>query len=72
MSLTKDWNHEGHIIEEAKDLSILSLDELVGSLMAYESLQWSQIEEENPKTFAFCSHPKEEDSSQKEGNKQRN
>ena len=35
-SLTKDWKTKTTAIEEAKDLSTLTIDDLIGSLLAYE------------------------------------
>ena len=64
-SLTMDYKIKATIIEEAKDFSNISLDELVGSLIAYESISWSQIEEENPKSFSFHSQHKEENQGKK-------
>ena len=64
-SLTMDYKTKATIIEEAKDFSNISLDELVGSLIAYESISWSQIEEENPKAFSFHSQHKEENQGRK-------
>ena len=35
-SLTSDWEKKTTVIEEANDLSTMSLENLIGNLMAYE------------------------------------
>ena len=35
-SLTSDWERKSAAIEEAQDLSKLTLDDLIGNLMAYK------------------------------------
>ena len=49
-SLTKDWKTKTTAIEEAKDLSTLTIDDLIGSLLAYEvQVKEDEEEEEKPK-----------------------
>ena len=64
-SLTSDWSSKTTAIQEAKDLSILSLDDLIGSLMAYEvQLENMKIEEKSiskKKELAFKAIKEESD-----------
>ena len=49
-SLTKDWKTKTTTIEEAKDLSTLTIDDLIGSLLGYElQVKEEEEEEEKPK-----------------------
>ncbi|KAL6345510.1 hypothetical protein AAG906_017233 [Vitis piasezkii] len=53
-SLPKKWETKVTVIQEAKDLTKLSLEELIGSLMTYEiNLNNHQRVEENKKSIAF-------------------
>ena len=53
-SLPKKWKTKVTTIQEVKDLTKLSLEELIGSLMTYEiELQNQQRVEENEKSIAF-------------------
>ncbi|RVW35719.1 hypothetical protein CK203_093621 [Vitis vinifera] len=53
-SLPKKWETKVTAIQEAKDLTKLSLEELIGSLMTYEiNLNNHQRVEENKKSIAF-------------------
>ncbi|WKA06412.1 hypothetical protein VitviT2T_024311 [Vitis vinifera] len=53
-SLPKKWETKVTAIQEAKDLTKLSLEELIGSLMTYEiELYNHQRVEENKKSIAF-------------------
>ena len=63
-SLTSDWSPKTTAIQEAKDLSTLSLDDLIGSLMAYEvQLENMKKNEEKSvsKEFAFKAIKEESD-----------
>nr|XP_029122333.1 girdin-like [Elaeis guineensis] len=64
-SLPKAWEAKVTTIQEAKDLSKLALEELIGSLMTYELNMNQNIEEEKMKkrTLAFKSSAIEENSS---------
>ena len=63
-SLTTDWEKKTTAIEEAQDLSKLTLDDLIGNLMAYEVHMKERREEEQPtkKTLAFPALSENEDS----------
>ena len=53
-SLPKKWETKVRAIQEAKDLTKLSLEELIGSLMTYEiELYNHQRVKENEKSIAF-------------------
>ncbi|WJZ85633.1 hypothetical protein VitviT2T_005156 [Vitis vinifera] len=53
-SLPRKWETKVTAIQEAKDLTKLSLEELIGSLMTYEiELYNHQRVEENEKSIAF-------------------
>ncbi|EHA8586596.1 putative girdin-like [Cocos nucifera] len=57
-SLPKDWEAKMTAIQEAKDLTKLSLEELMGSLMTHEMHRAPKEDEEEPKkmkTIAFKS-----------------
>ena len=56
-SLTSDWERKTTAIEEAQDLSKLTLDDLMGNLLAYEVHMQERRDEEAPpkKTIAFSS-----------------
>ena len=47
-SLTTDWERKTTAIEESQDLSKITLDDLVGNLMAYEVHMQERREEEQP------------------------
>ena len=68
-SLPKKWETKVTTIQEAKDLTKLSLEELVGSLMTYEiNLNNHQRVEENKKSIAFMAltYDDEEEDSESE------
>lgn len=65
-SLPTVWNPKVTAIEEAKDLSKLSIDELIGSLMTYELNQKRGEEEKRKKSLALRASPEESDSSEDE------
>ncbi|WKA01458.1 hypothetical protein VitviT2T_019739 [Vitis vinifera] len=53
-SLSKKWETKVTALQEAKDLTKLSLEELIGSLMTYEiNLNNHKKVEENKKSIAF-------------------
>ena len=63
-SLTTDWEKKTTAIEEAQDLSKLTLDDLIGNLMAYEVHMKERREEEQStkKNLAFPAISENEDS----------
>jgi hypothetical protein len=68
-SLPKRWEAKKTTIYEARDLKVLSLDELFGSLMTYELKMNSKVEEEevkSKKNFALKSSHSEEESDEEE------
>ena len=53
-SLPKEWRQKKTAIEEAKDLNILSIDDLIGSLISYEEdLATERGNEEKKKSIAL-------------------
>ncbi|KAH9762987.1 hypothetical protein KPL70_001016 [Citrus sinensis] len=53
-SLPKEWRPKRTVIEEAKDLNILPIDDLIGSLISYEEdLAVERGNEENKKNIAL-------------------
>ncbi|CAI0381846.1 unnamed protein product [Linum tenue] len=69
-SLPKEWLPKRTAIEEAKDLSILSVDELIGSLLSHEYVI-QQVEKDEGKrrnSICFNSHAYEYDSASEENN----
>ena len=68
-SLPKKWETKVTAIQEAKDLTKLSLEELIGSLMTYETKLYNhQRVEENEKSIAFMAsiNDNEEEKSESE------
>jgi hypothetical protein len=68
-SLPKRWEAKKTAIYEARDLQVLSLDELFGSLMMYELEMNSKVEEEEvkpKKNFALKSFHHDHDNSEEE------
>ena len=59
MSLPKRWEVKITAISEVKDLKVLTLDELFGSLMTYELEMNSKVEEEEvkPKKTSLSNPP---------------
>ncbi|KAH9780463.1 hypothetical protein KPL71_008084 [Citrus sinensis] len=61
-SLPKEWRPKKTAIEEAKDLNILPIDDLVGSLISYEeNLAVEKDNEEKKKSIAFKASKYESD-----------
>src|SRR3954462_2189987 len=53
LALTSDWEKKVTAIEEANDLSALTVEHLIGNLMAYEvNLQERRKEESRKKNFS--------------------
>ena len=52
-SLTSAWHTKVTIIEDSKNLSTMTLDELIGSLMTYELNLKRSEEERKVKTIGF-------------------
>ena len=53
-SLPPTWHTKATVIEESKDLSTLSLEALIGSLMTYEiNMQKNEDESKKKKTIAL-------------------
>ncbi|KAL6327269.1 hypothetical protein AAG906_017826 [Vitis piasezkii] len=66
-SLPKKWETKVMAIQEAKDLTKLSLEELIGSLMTYEiNLNNHQRVEENRKSIAFMASINDDDEEESE------
>ncbi|KAH9767844.1 hypothetical protein KPL71_011427 [Citrus sinensis] len=64
-SLPKEWRPKRAVIEEAKDLNILLIDDLIGSLISYEEdLAAEKGNEENKKSIALkvSKHESDEES----------
>ena len=61
--LPRSWKAKVTAIQEAKDLKILSLDELIGNLQTYELRRNSQQQEETKKDRGLALKIMEEDSS---------
>ena len=61
--LPRSWEEKVTVIQEAKDLKILSLDELIGNLQTYELRRNSQ-QEETKKDCVLALKIMEEDSSE--------
>uniref|UniRef100_A0A2N9FE41 UBN2 domain-containing protein n=1 Tax=Fagus sylvatica TaxID=28930 RepID=A0A2N9FE41_FAGSY len=55
-SLPKNWEAKVTAIQEAKDLKVLSLDELMGSLMTHEVTMRNHQEETKPKKSLALKH----------------
>ena len=49
-SLTSDWERKTTTIEEAQDLNKLTLDDLIGNLMAYEVHMQERRDQDQPMT----------------------
>ena len=65
----KRWEAKMTTISEARDLKVLSLDELFGSLMTYELEMNSKVEEEevkSKKNFSLKSSHHDHESSEEE------
>src|SRR5436853_5953610 len=63
LALTSEWEKKVTVIEEANDLSTLSVESLIGNLMAYEAnLQERRKEESRKKSIAFKAIENNEDS----------
>ncbi|RVW55486.1 hypothetical protein CK203_075178 [Vitis vinifera] len=74
-SLPKKWETKVTAIQEAKDLTKLSLEELIGSLMTYEiELYNHRRVEENEKSIAFMAitNDDEEEESESESDEKKN
>uniref|UniRef100_A0A2N9ECG9 Uncharacterized protein n=1 Tax=Fagus sylvatica TaxID=28930 RepID=A0A2N9ECG9_FAGSY len=72
-SLPKRWEAKMTAISEARDLKVLTLDELFGSLMTYELEMNSKVEEEEvkpKKNFALKSSHHDHDNSEEEGDEE--
>uniref|UniRef100_A0A2N9GAR1 CCHC-type domain-containing protein n=1 Tax=Fagus sylvatica TaxID=28930 RepID=A0A2N9GAR1_FAGSY len=72
-SLPKRWEAKKTAIYEARDLKVLSLDELFGSLMTYELEMNSKVEEEEvkpKKNFALKSSHHDHDNSEEESDEE--
>ena len=66
-SLPKNWDAKVTAIEEAKDLTTMSLDELLGSLMTHEIMLKGREEEAKPKrSLALKSSHKESEEEEEE------
>ncbi|KAL6321698.1 hypothetical protein AAG906_031207 [Vitis piasezkii] len=66
-SLPKKWETKVTAIQEAKDLTKLSLEELIGSLMTYEiNLNNHQRVEENKKSIAFMALTNDDENEESE------
>ncbi|KAH9792469.1 hypothetical protein KPL71_004135 [Citrus sinensis] len=68
-SLPKEWRQKKTVIEEAKDLNILPIDDLIGSLISYEEdLEAERGNEEKKKNIALkaSKHESDEESEQDE------
>ncbi|KAL6326628.1 hypothetical protein AAG906_009754 [Vitis piasezkii] len=66
-SLPKKWETKVMAIQEAKDLTKLSLEELIGSLMTYEiNLNNHQRVEENRKSITFMASINDDDEEESE------
>ena len=66
-SLPKKWETKVTPIQEAKDLTKLSLEELIGSLMTYEiNLNNHQRVEENKKSIAFMASTNDDEEEESE------
>ena len=66
-SLPKKWETKVTTIQEAKDLTKLSLEELIGSLMTYEiNLSNHQRVEENKKSIAFMASTNDDEEEESE------
>ena len=61
--LPRSWEAKVTAIQEAKDLKVLSLDELIGNLQTYELRRTSQQQEEIKKDHGLALKSIEEDSS---------
>src|SRR5436853_5243409 len=63
LALTSEWEKNVTAIEEANDLSTLSVENLIGNIMAYEvNLQERRKEESMKKTIAFKAIENNDDS----------
>uniref|UniRef100_A0A2N9HBY9 CCHC-type domain-containing protein n=1 Tax=Fagus sylvatica TaxID=28930 RepID=A0A2N9HBY9_FAGSY len=72
-SLPKRWEAKMTAISKARDLKVLTLDELFGSLMTYELEMNSKVEEEEvkpKKNFALKSSHHDHDNSEEEGDEE--
>jgi hypothetical protein len=72
-SLPKRWKAKKTAIYEARDLKVLSLDELFGSLITYELEMNSKVEEEEvkpKKNFALKSSHHDHDNSEEESDEE--
>uniref|UniRef100_A0A2N9F279 CCHC-type domain-containing protein n=1 Tax=Fagus sylvatica TaxID=28930 RepID=A0A2N9F279_FAGSY len=73
LSLPKRWEAKKTAIYEDRDLKVLSLDELFGSLMTYELEMNSKVEEEEvkpKKNFALKSSHHDHDNSEEESDEE--
>jgi len=61
--LPRSWEAKVTVIQEAKDLKSLSLDELIGNLQTYELRRNSQQQEETKKNHGIALKVMREDSS---------
>ncbi|WJZ92272.1 hypothetical protein VitviT2T_011279 [Vitis vinifera] len=72
-SLPKKWETKVTAIQEAKDLTKLSLEELIGSLMTYEiELYNHQRVEENKKSIAFMALTNDDEEEESESESKSN
>ena len=62
--LPRNWEAKVTAIQEAKDLKVLSLDELIGNLQTYELRRTSQQQEETKKDRSLALKTVEEASSE--------
>ncbi|KAH9770963.1 hypothetical protein KPL71_012543 [Citrus sinensis] len=61
-SLPKEWRPKRTVIEEAKDLNVLPIDDLIGSLISYEEdLTAEKCHEEKKKNIALKASKRESD-----------
>jgi hypothetical protein len=70
--LPKHWDAKVTAIKEAKDLTKMSLDELLGSLMTHEIMLKGREEKENPKRSLALksSHQESEEEKESDNNKE--
>ena len=56
-SLPKEWKPKRTVIDEAKDLNTLSIDDLIGSFISYEEELATEKDNEEKKKIILLSKP---------------